>query len=134
MRLLGREEDALAGTWDIPFTDVSDSTRPYIGYVYANGLTNGFTATTYCGANPIRANQYIADQSTDKVQELFTFVRVVESKRSGQNLGDPLGNPGTRAETLQYDVYGHFIAIAAFGPDGNFTEMNYYLRWRSDRP
>ena len=59
VRLLGKEEEAKAGTWDIPFTDVSDAMRPYIGYAYANGLTNGFTATTYCGTNPIKANQYI---------------------------------------------------------------------------
>ena len=60
VRLLGKEEEAKAGTWDIPFTDVSDSMKPYIGYAYTNGLTNGFTATTYCGTNPIKANQYIA--------------------------------------------------------------------------
>ena len=59
VRLLGKEEDALAGTWEIPFTDVSDAMRPYIGYAYANGLTNGYTATTYCGTNPIKSNQYI---------------------------------------------------------------------------
>lgn len=59
VRLLGKEEEAKAGTWKIPFTDVSDSMKPYIGYAYANGLTNGFTATTYCGTNPIKANQYI---------------------------------------------------------------------------
>ena len=60
VRLLGKEEEAKAGTWKIPFTDVSDAMRPYIGYAYTNGLTNGYTATTYCGGNPIRANQYIA--------------------------------------------------------------------------
>ena len=59
VRLLGKEEEAKAGTWKIPFTDVSDSMKPYIGYAYTNGLTNGFTATTYCGTNPIKANQYI---------------------------------------------------------------------------
>lgn len=60
VRLLGKEEEAKAGTWKIPFTDVSDSMKPYIGYAYTNGLTNGYTATTYCGTNPIKANQYIA--------------------------------------------------------------------------
>lgn len=59
VRLLGKEEEAKAGTWNIPFTDVSDSMKPYIGYAYANGLTNGTSATTYSGTNPIRVNQYI---------------------------------------------------------------------------
>ena len=57
VRLLGKEEEAKAGTWKIPFTNVADAMRPYIGYAYTNGLTNGYTATTYCGGNPIRANQ-----------------------------------------------------------------------------
>lgn len=60
VRLLGKENEALAGTWDIPFTDVSESMRPYIGYAYANGLTNGTSATTYSGTTPIRPNQYLA--------------------------------------------------------------------------
>ncbi|MDY3282355.1 S-layer homology domain-containing protein [Dysosmobacter sp.] len=60
IRLLGKEEEALEGTWSIPFTDVTDNMKPYIGYAYTNGLTNGYTATTYCGTNPIKANQYIA--------------------------------------------------------------------------
>lgn len=60
VRLLGKEDEALAGTWNIPFTDVSDNMRPYIGYAYTNGLTNGITVATYGGNQPISANQYIA--------------------------------------------------------------------------
>lgn len=61
VRLLGKEEEALAGNWELPFTDVAKGSAayPYIGYAYANGLTNGTTATTYSGTNPIKANQYI---------------------------------------------------------------------------
>ena len=61
VRLLGKEEEALAGNWELPFTDVpkGSTAYPYIGYAYANGLTNGTSATTYSGGNPIRANQYI---------------------------------------------------------------------------
>lgn len=60
VRLLGKEDEALAGTWGLPFTDVTEAMHPYIGYAYTNGLTNGYTATTYNGTAPIRANQYIA--------------------------------------------------------------------------
>ena len=61
VRLLGKEEEALAGTWELPFTDVAKGSTayPYIGYAYANGLANGTSTTTYGGGNPIRANQYI---------------------------------------------------------------------------
>jgi len=59
IRLLGKEQEALAGTWDIPFTDVSDFMRPYVGYAYANGLTNGTSATTFGGSEAIQTTHYI---------------------------------------------------------------------------
>jgi len=61
VRLLGKEQEALSGNWDLPFTDVpkGSTAYPYIGYAYANGLTNGTTKTTYSGTAPIRTNQYI---------------------------------------------------------------------------
>ncbi len=59
VRLLGREEDALSRTWDIPFTDVDEWAVPYIGYAYANGLTNGTSATTFDGSQPVSATQYL---------------------------------------------------------------------------
>lgn len=62
VRLLGKEQEALSGNWELPFIDVpkNSSAYPYIGYAYANGLTNGTSTTTYSGTNPIKANQYIA--------------------------------------------------------------------------
>ena len=273
VRLLGKEEEALAGDWKLPFTDVPEASVAYpdIGYAYANGLTNGYTAATYCGANPIRANQYItfvlralgyesgkdfevatawtlsdalgitayqfgaanaasfirgdvaqisanaleirckaseetladrlikegvfteeqyrngtgtheerpftktafgdkwlheylmslgpssiglgptfvdrshfdsyyfserfiAEEIVAVIQQHYTFVRVVEAKESGTDLGGPVGNPGTRVETMEDDVYGRFIGVATFEPEGYFYQTDYYLRWRSDRP
>lgn len=61
VRLLGKEQEALAGTWDLPFTDVpkTSSAYPYIGYAYANGLTSGTSATTYSGGDPVRSYHYL---------------------------------------------------------------------------
>lgn len=59
VRLLGKEAEALSGSWDIPFTDVADSMRPYVGYAYAHKLTGGTTVTTFSGSAPAKANQYI---------------------------------------------------------------------------
>ena len=276
VRLLGKEDEALAGTWEIPFTDVSDRMKPYIGYAYTNGLTNGYTATTYNGSVPAKANQYItfvlralgyesgrdfqvatawelsdklgitsgqyqnggtftrndvacisvsalpvaqngstetlaqklmadgvftqeqydlaagggtpsetpqeelftltafgdrwlheylmsldptsvtlgperpeqvryfdqyyfteqyiADEIADAIQQHYSFIRVVEAKESGTYLGGPIGNSGTRVETLEHPVYGRFIAVATFEPEGYFYQTDYYLRWRTDRP
>ena len=47
VRLLGAEQTALSGAWSMPFTDVADWARPYVGYAYSKGLTKGIDATTF---------------------------------------------------------------------------------------
>ncbi len=59
VRLLGKEEEALNGNWSTPFKDVVDWAKPYVGYAYANGLTNGTSETTFSGNNNVTATQYI---------------------------------------------------------------------------
>lgn len=59
VRLIGREETAKSGKWNIPFTDVSEWAKPYVGYAYENGLTQGVGPTTFGGTEPITATQYI---------------------------------------------------------------------------
>lgn len=59
VRLLGKGEEALAGTWKTPFTDVAEWAKPYVGYAYANGLTSGTSATTYSGNEIVTASQYL---------------------------------------------------------------------------
>lgn len=58
VRLLGKENVAKSGSWNIPFTDVTDSMKPYVGFAYANALTSGTTPTTFGGTQDITANQY----------------------------------------------------------------------------
>ena len=73
VRLLGKGEEALEGTWEMPFTDVADWAQPYVGYAYANGLTSGTSATTFGGDSLVTASQYLTfvlralgyDSSTD---------------------------------------------------------------------
>lgn len=59
VRLLGKEQDAKAGNWQIPFTDVDAWAVPYVGYAYANGLTAGISASAFGGAQPVTASQYL---------------------------------------------------------------------------
>ncbi len=59
VRLLGKEEEALNGDWEMPFTDVDDWAKPYVGYAYANGLTNGTSPTTFSGSRNVTATQYL---------------------------------------------------------------------------
>lgn len=59
VRLLGKEQEAKTGNWDIPFTDVAEWAKPYVGYAYANGLTTGTSSTTFSGGSNATAYQYI---------------------------------------------------------------------------
>ena len=73
VRLLGKENEAKAGTWETPFTDVDDWAKPYVGYAYVNGLTKGTGYSTFGGKSLITATQYLTfvlralgyDSSTD---------------------------------------------------------------------
>lgn len=59
VRLLGKEAEAKSKTWSIPFTDVPDWARPYVGYAYTNGLTNGMTSTIFGGGETVTPSQYL---------------------------------------------------------------------------
>ena len=59
VRLLGKEQEALADPLPHPFADVDAWAAPYVGYAYDNGLTNGISATTFGGAQPVTAAQYL---------------------------------------------------------------------------
>ena len=59
VRLLGKEDEAVNGTWDMPFTDVDDWAAPYVGYAYAEGLTKGMSETAFGGSLTVSAAQYI---------------------------------------------------------------------------
>lgn len=57
--LIGKTEQAKAGNWSIPFTDVEAWARPYVGYAYAHQLTSGVSETTYGSSQPVTASQYL---------------------------------------------------------------------------
>ena len=59
VRLLGKEAEAKAGNWETPFPDVVDWAKPYIGYAYANGLTDGTTDTTFSPNEPATAQMFV---------------------------------------------------------------------------
>lgn len=61
VRLLGKEEEALAGTWENSFTDVPDWAAPYVGYAYANELTKGVNreGTLFGSDSLVSATQYL---------------------------------------------------------------------------
>ncbi|MBQ9984896.1 MAG: MBL fold metallo-hydrolase [Oscillospiraceae bacterium] len=59
VRLLGKEDIAKSNVIPTPFIDVADWAKPYVGYAYSAGLTNGTSATTFGGKSTVTAAQYI---------------------------------------------------------------------------
>ena len=47
VRLLGKEDEALAQSPSHPFTDVPQWASPYVGWLWTNGLAKGVSATTF---------------------------------------------------------------------------------------
>lgn len=47
VRLLGKESEALRGTYQTPFTDIPAWCSPYIGYLYQNGIAGGMSKNTF---------------------------------------------------------------------------------------
>lgn len=60
VRLLGKETEATKQTWDTPFTDVDDWAKPYVGYAYNKGLTNGIAADKFGSSNHATETQYLS--------------------------------------------------------------------------
>ncbi len=59
VRLLGAEEEAIAGNYGHPFTDVDPWANPYVGYLYVKGLTNGIGNNRYGSEQPMNEKAYL---------------------------------------------------------------------------
>ena len=53
VRFVGAEKDATTNMQNHPFTDVPAWANPYIGYVYANGITKGVSETRFDPDTPV---------------------------------------------------------------------------------
>ena len=60
VRLLGKEAEAKELTYTAPFTDVQDWQKPYVQYLYENGLVNGTSASAFSPSRPCTAQMYAA--------------------------------------------------------------------------
>lgn len=58
VRLLGQEQAAQALTYTAPFTDLQGWEKPYVQYLYDNGLTTGTSATAFSPNAPCTAQMY----------------------------------------------------------------------------
>ncbi len=58
VRTLGKEAEALSGSFKHPFTDVPSWADKYVGYAYEKGLTRGVSATQF-GAGSTDSDMYL---------------------------------------------------------------------------
>ena len=59
VRLLGKEADAMESQWTEPFTDVPQWAQPYVGYAYAEGLTQGRGHGLFDSDSPVSVSEYL---------------------------------------------------------------------------
>lgn len=125
VRLLGKGEEALAGTWETPFTDVAEWAKPYVGYAYANGLTSGTSATTYSGNDAVTASQYL----TFVLRALGYDSNIDFQWDKAWELSDEIGLTDGRynAETKEF-LRGDVAIISAAALDQKLKGRNNTLR------
>lgn len=100
VRLLGKEEEALSGKWQTPFTDVVSWAKPYVGYAYTNGLTDGIETAKFGGDRSVTATEYLtfvlralgydsaADFRWDAAWELSDSIGLTDGEYSAANNAD----------------------------------------------
>ncbi|NMA93188.1 MAG: S-layer homology domain-containing protein, partial [Clostridiales bacterium] len=59
IKLLGKGEEAMTGTWTTPFTDVDEWAKPFVGYAYEHGFAVGVAADRFGAHDPLTADQYM---------------------------------------------------------------------------
>ncbi len=59
VRMTGKEDEAAAGYYSHPFTDVPPWADHYVGYLYENGLTSGISAKLFGSNQFISVDQYV---------------------------------------------------------------------------
>lgn len=104
VRLLGKEEEALAGSYTHPFTDVPSWGEQYVGYAYENGLTSGVSATLFDADSSMTATQYI------------TFVL--------RALGYTTGTDFNYADAISYAEGLGLITAGTYSDSQSFTRGN----------
>lgn len=124
IRVLGEEEEALAWEGEIPFKDVLDWAKPYVGYAYEMGYTNGISPTAFGADMGATAQQYtefvlraMGYSSTANTDLSDTLQRAWEAGVLTEGEMENLGTLPvfTRAEMVYISYYALFAEL----PDGD---------------
>ena len=103
VRFLGEEKAALAGTFETPFTDVPEWARPYVGWLYKSGLTNGVSHDSFGADETVTYDQYCVLLSRAAGYG-GTYEIAQEILPEDVNLEEKLGAPLLRGEAVDLSV------------------------------
>ena len=83
VRFLGKEKEAMGLEYTAPFNDVADWAKPYIQYLWQNGLANGYGDGRYGADDPCTAQMYATIVLrvlgySDKDAKDFTYDKAIE--------------------------------------------------------
>lgn len=113
-RLLGAEDEALAGTPTHPFYDVPAWANPYVGWLYENGLTKGVSATQYGARQNVTCGQYCIFLS-----------RAASEGASDEAWGGTLDQAAIHACDEAGFVRGDAVSISANALDWSYWQDDY---------
>lgn len=102
VRMIGKEAEALAGTFRTPFVDVPNWAEGYVGYAYTNAITNGMGPDKF--GSDVQLNDYMF---------LTLVLRALGYSDAGENAQFTWDKPYALAKEVG------LIDIAA--ADGSFT-------------
>lgn len=128
VRLLGAETKAQSMEYTAPFTDVADWAKPYVNYLYVNGLTNGVSPARYdpaaaCGTQSyatflLRALGYNDITGTD-----FTYATALDFAEE-KGVVDVINSPADGAAFLRdHMVAMSYTALACPTADGKYDTL-----------
>lgn len=125
VRLLGKENEATSGTWNTPFTDVAEWAKPYVGYAYANGLTNGTGPNTFGGGQTVTASQYLTFVLRALGYDSGTDFQWDKAWELSDKVGVTKGEYGASSSFTRGDVaIVSYRALSAKLKDGSRTLMD----------
>lgn len=124
VRMLGKEAQVTATTYEHPFTDVPEWADAYVGYLYVNGMTNGVTMTSFGTDDSITGPQYFTfvlralgydDQAGD-----FTWDQSLEKAKELEILNDEEYQKLNKDVFIRdYAVLGTFNGLQAKAKDSD---------------
>lgn len=124
LRLLGKEKEALDQKLECPFTDVPDWAKYYVSYAAANGITQGYSPTTFGTMDLMSANQYLTfvlrAMGYDDEKGDFTWDKAALKALEIGIIGEPCKEQYMRSNLFLRDNVAAitFNALYANGKDG----------------